>query len=666
MIPELGNFALILAFCLSIILGTVPMIGAARNNVLWMSLARPLTAGVFVFLSISLVILGYSFVTDDFSVQFVANHSNTTLPLQYKITAVWGGHEGSFLFWTWMLGGWMLAVAIFSKSVPEEFIARVLAIMGLICVGYTLFMLATSNPFDRVLPLAPADGADLNAALQDFAFIVHPPSLYMGYVGFSVVFAFAIAALLSGRLDAAWARWCRPWANVAWAILTLGLSLGSWWAYYELGWGGWWAWDPVENPPLITWLLGAAMIHSLAATEKRGVFKSWTVLLAIMAFASSLLGTFITRSGLLTSVHAFATDPTRGVYILGFLGVIIGGSLVLYAIRAPILKSEFGFGSWSREVFLLANNLILVVASAAILLGTLYPMVYQAVSGGDLISVGPPYFNTIFIPLMGILIVLLGIGPISRWKRTSTAYLRQQLTRVAIAALVLGVAIPVLLTMDVPLGTIGVTVLGLWIMFSMGKDVLNKIANKPSVAEGLKSLPISYWGMQLAHFGFVVTMAGACLTSIYSIERSVLLQAGQQADLGRYTFVFEGTRPVQGPNYIADEATVRVLRDGEYLRNLYPQKQLYTASNTPATKMGIDGRFLRDLFVTLGDPRDSGAWSMTLYVKPFVRWVWLGTLFIAFGGILAVTDKRYRRFKVKQQAETASKSATGQLVGEQS
>ena len=407
------------------------------------------------------------------------------------------------------------------------------------------------------------------------------------------------------------------------------------------------------------------MIHSLAATEKRGVFKSWTVLLAIMAFASSLLGTFITRSGLLTSVHAFATDPTRGVYILGFLGVIIGGSLVLYAIRAPILKSEFGFGSWSREVFLLANNLILVVASAAILLGTLYPMVYQAISGGDLISVGPPYFNTIFIPLMGILIVLLGIGPISRWKRTSTAYLRQQLTRVAIAALVLGVAIPVLLTMDVPLGTIGVTVLGLWIMFSMGKDVLNKIANKPSVAEGLKSLPVSYWGMQLAHFGFVVTMAGACLTSIYSIERSVLLQAGQQADLGRYTFVFEGTRPVQGPNYIADEATVRVLRDGEYLRNLYPQKQLYTASNTPATKMGIDGRFLRDLFVTLGDPRDSGAWSMTLYVKPFVRWVWLGTLFIAFGGILAVTDKRYRRFKVKQ-TEAAASAAPGQLAGEQS
>lgn len=650
MIPELGNFALILAFCLSVLLAVVPLIGATRDNVLWISLARPLTAGVFVFLSISLLILTYSFVTDDFSVQYVAANSNTTLPLQYKLTAVWGGHEGSFLFWTWMLGAWMLAVAIFSKAMPDAFVARVLAIMGMIATGYTLFMLATSNPFDRVLPLPPVDGADLNAALQDIAFIMHPPSLYMGYVGFSVVFAFAMAALLTGRLDAAWARWCRPWANVAWAILTLGLSLGSWWAYYELGWGGWWAWDPVENPPLVTWLLGAAMIHSLAATEKRGVFKSWTVLLAIMAFASSLLGTFITRSGLLTSVHAFATDPTRGVYILGFLGFIIGGSLLLYAIRAPILKSEFGFGSLSREVFLLANNLILVVASAAILLGTLYPMVYQAISGGDLISVGPPYFNTIFVPLMGILVVLMGIGLISRWKKTSGRYLMQQLGKVAIAAVALGVIIPVLLTMDIPLGTIGVTALGLWVVFAILKDIALKIANKPSIVAGLRSLPVSYWGMQAAHFGFVLTMAGACLTSIYSIERSVLLHPGQAADLGRYTFTFERVSPVQGPNFIADEASMLVQRDGEYLRHLYPQKRLYTASRTPTTQMGIDGRFLRDLFITLGDPRADGAWSMTLYVKPFVRWIWIGTLFIAFGGMLAVTDKRYRRFKARQKA----------------
>jgi cytochrome c-type biogenesis protein CcmF len=658
MIPELGNFALILAFLLSILLSVIPMAGAERGNLLWINLARPLTAGVFVFLSISLLILGYSFVADDFSVQFVANHSNTMLPIYYKITAVWGGHEGSFLFWTWMLGGWMLAVCIFSKAMPDEFVARVLSVMGMLCVGYILFMLATSNPFDRVLPLSPEDGADLNAALQDFAFIIHPPSLYMGYVGFSVVFAFAIAALISGRLDAAWARWCRPWANAAWAILTLGLSLGSWWAYYELGWGGWWAWDPVENPPMITWLLGAAMIHSLAATEKRGVFKSWTVLLAIMAFASSLLGTFITRSGLLTSVHAFATDPTRGVYILVFLALIIGASLILYAVRAPSLRSEFGFGSLSREVFLLSNNLILVVSSAAILLGTLYPIVYQAMTGGELISVGPPYFNAIFFPLMAILAVLMAVGPISRWKKTSAEHLRTQLTKVAIAAVVLGVLIPVLLTFELPLGVIATTILSFWIIFSMLKDIRGKIANKPTVVAGLRSLPLSYLGMTLAHFGFVITMAGACLSSIYSIERSVLLQAGESTDLGAYNFRFEGTLPVQGPNFIADEAVVVVSRDGEFYKNLYPQKRLYTASGTPTSHMGIDGRFLRDLFTTLGDQRENGAWSMTVYVKPFVRWVWIGTIFIAFGGILAASDKRYRQFKVKQAQKLARMADT--------
>jgi len=665
MVPELGNFALILALCLSVLLAFLPLLGAARNNQVWMSLARPLTAGVFVFLSIALVILAYSFVTNDFSVQFVANHSNTTLPIYYKITAVWGGHEGSFLFWTWMLGGWMLAVAIFSKSMPDEFVARVLGIMGALAVGYILFMVATSNPFDRALPLPPTNGADLNAALQDFAFIIHPPSLYMGYVGFSVVFAFAMAALLSGRLDAAWARWCRPWANAAWAILTVGLALGSWWAYYELGWGGWWAWDPVENPPMITWLLGAAMIHSLAATEKRGVFKSWTVLLAIMAFASSLLGTFITRSGLLTSEHAFASDPTRGVFILGFLGLIIGSSLVLYAIRAPILKSEFGFGSLSREVFLLANNMILVVASSAILLGTLYPMVYQAVSGGDLISVGPPYFNAIFVPLMGILAVLMGIGPIARWKRTSLAHLRQQLTKVVLASVGLGVVLPVLLTMGVPLATIATSILALWIVFAMLRDIQTKIANKPTVLAGLRSLSVSYWGMTLAHLGFVLTMAGACLTSIYSVERSVLLQPGQSTELGAYTFRFEGTRPVQGPNFVADEATIVISRDGKTYKTLYPQKRLYTASGTPTSHMGIDGRVLRDLFTTLGDPRENGAWSMTIYIKPFVRWIWIGSIFIALGGIFAVTDKRYRQFKVKRAAAVSRSSATLAAEGSQ-
>ena len=448
MIPELGQFSLILAFCLSILLGTLPIIGAARSNVLWMNLARPLAAGTFVFLSISIGILAYAFATDDFSVQIVAAQSNTLLPMQYKLTALWGGHEGSFLLWTFMLSGWMLAVSVFSKSMPIEFVARVLGVLGLLCVAYILFMLATSNPFMRIVPLPPGDGSDLNTALQDFGFIVHPPTLYMGYVGFSVVFAFAIAALLSGRLDAAWARWSRPWANISWAILTIGIALGSWWAYYELGWGGWWAWDPVENPPLITWLLGTALIHSLAATEKRGVFKSWTVLLAILAFSGSLLGTFITRSGLLTSVHAFASDPTRGVFILAILVIAVGGALLLYAIRAPQMKSEFGFGLVSREIFLLANNVLLVVSAASIFLGTMFPMVYQALTD-DLISIGPPYFNAIFGPLMVLLILVLGVGPMSRWKRTSTSYLVQQLAKVAAASIAIGIVLPLLVLFEI-------------------------------------------------------------------------------------------------------------------------------------------------------------------------------------------------------------------------
>ena len=537
MLPELGQFSLILAFCLSIILGTLPLIGAHRNNVLWMSLARPLSAGVFVFLGISIVILTYAFASDDFSVQFVALHSNSALPLQYKLTAVWGGHEGSFLLWTFMLAGWMLAVAIFSKSMPIDFVARVLGVLGILCSGYILFMLATSNPFDRIVPLPPLDGTDLNSMLQDFAFIIHPPTLYMGYVGFSVVFAFAIAALLSGKLDAAWARWCRPWANVAWAILTIGIAVGSWWAYYELGWGGWWAWDPVENPPLITWLFGTALIHSLAVTEKRGVFKSWTVLLAILAFAGSLMGTFITRSGLLTSVHAFASDPSRGFFILAILGITVGGSLLLYAIRAPLMKSEFGFDLLSREVFLLINNVILVVASASIFLGTLFPMIYQALTD-DLISIGPPYFNSIFAPLMMLLVLFLGIGPMSRWKRTSTAYLLQQLGKVALASVAIGVLLPLLVLLEFSLAATVSIALAAWVVLSIGKDVSNRIVNKPTPIQGLRALSLSYYGMQAAHLGVAVMLVGIGLTSYFSVEKSVLLEQGQSIVLAGYDFVF--------------------------------------------------------------------------------------------------------------------------------
>lgn len=657
MLPELGQFSLILAFCLSLILGTLPVVGASRNNLLWMSLARPLTAGIFVFLAISILILAYAFATNDFSVQYVAQHSNTLLPMQFKLTAVWGGHEGSFLLWTFMLSGWMLAVAIFSKSMPIDFVARVLGVLGFLCIGYILFMLATSNPFTRIVPLPPVDGADLNSALQDFAFIVHPPTLYMGYVGFSVVFAFAIAALLSGRLDAAWARWSRPWANVAWAILTIGIALGSWWAYYELGWGGWWAWDPVENPPLITWLFGTALVHSLAVTEKRGVFKSWTVLLAILAFSGSLLGTFITRSGLLTSVHAFASDPGRGVFILAILGITVGGSLLLYALRAPLMKSEFGFELLSREMFLLANNVLLVVAAASVFLGTLFPMVYQAITD-DLISIGPPYFNAIFAPLMLILVVLLGIGPICRWKKTSVGFLTTQLAKIAGLSLVLGVVIPLVIVMRFSLAaTIAVT-LSVWILASMTRDVLNKTANKKSLLAGLKSLSFSYYGMQLAHFGVIVFLVGAALSTSFSTEKSVLLAPGDTIDLGEYEFQFSGTEPVTGPNYVGDEATFVVTHDGAEVAELHPQRRLYLASGTPSTEMAIDSGFLRDLFITLGEEKEGGAWSMTIYVKPFIRWVWLGTILMALGGCVAATDKRYRRLRARQEEKVAGTHAT--------
>ncbi|MEE3171176.1 MAG: heme lyase CcmF/NrfE family subunit, partial [Pseudomonadota bacterium] len=649
MIPELGQFSLILAFCLSIILGAFPIIGAHRNNLLWMSLARPLTAGVFVFLGISILILAYAFATDDFSVQFVAQHSNSALPTRYKLTAVWGGHEGSFLLWTFMLSGWMLAVAIFSKSVPIDFVARVLGVLGLLCGAYILFMLATSNPFDRIIPLPPADGADLNSALQDFGFIVHPPTLYMGYVGFSVVFAFAIAALLSGRLDAAWARWSRPWANIAWAILTIGIALGSWWAYYELGWGGWWAWDPVENPPLITWLFGTALIHSLAMTEKRGMFKNWTVLLAILAFSGSLLGTFITRSGLLTSVHAFASDPSRGFFILGILGLAVGGALLLFALRAPLMKSEFGFDLVSREIFLLVNNVILVVASASIFLGTLFPMVYQAVTG-DLISIGPPYFNAIFVPLMIILVLFLGVAPLSRWKRTSTAYLIQQLSKVAMAGLVVGVVLPFIILLEFSLAATLAVALGAWITLSIVKDISNKVSNKITIWQGLGSLSLSYYGMQAAHFGIAVMFVGVGLTSYFSSEKSVLLQPGQSTELDAYSFTFMQSTPVTGPNYIGDEAQIMVRRNDADIEVLYPQRRVYLASGTPSTEMAIDAGFLRDLFVTLGEEKESGAWSMTIYVKPFVRWIWLGAILMAFGGTLAAGDKRYRRLRQRRIA----------------
>ena len=652
MIPELGHYSLVLAGCLAVV-ASFSGLATARHPT-YQRLVLSTTVGQCAFCVLAFVALVWSFAADDFSVAYVANHSNSLLPWYYKVSATWGGHEGSFLLWIAIMSAWMLALAIRSQNYPAPLVTRVLGVMALMNLGFICFALFTSNPFLRLIPMTPADGADLNPLLQDFGLIVHPPLLYAGYVGLAVPFAFAVAALLEGRVDAAWARWAKTWTNMAWALLTLGITLGSWWAYYELGWGGYWAWDPVENPPLITWLFATALVHSLAVTEKRGVFKSWTVLLAILAFSGSLLGTFITRSGLLTSVHAFAADPTRGIFILGILGLAVGGSLLLYAIRAPQLKTGFGFDLLSREMLLLANNVILVVASASVFLGTLFPMVYQAMTD-DLISIGPPYFNAIFMPLMALLIVLLGIGPLTRWKKTSVSYLLAQLTKVAIASLVIGVVLPLIVIMEFSWVATAAVTLAAWISLSMAKDIQNKTANKPNLLAGLKSLSLSYYGMQAAHFGCVLMLIGVSLASAFSLEKSVLLDTGDSVDLGEYIFEFKGTESVSGPNYVAERAEIDVTRNGNAVETLHPERRIYLATGAPSTEMAIDAGFFRDLFVTLGEQRGESAWAMTIYVKPFIRWVWLGAIFMALGGCVAAGDKRYRKLRRKIEEPNQAK-----------
>ncbi len=507
----------------------------------------------------------------------------------------------------------------------------------------------------RTLLNTPLDGTDLNPLLQDFGLIVHPPFLYMGYVGFSVAFAFAIAALLSGRLDAAWARWTRPWTNAAWAFLSIGIALGSWWAYYELGWGGWWFWDPVENVSFMPWLVGTALIHSLAVTEKRGVFKSWTVLLAIAAFSLSLLGAFIVRSGVLTSVHAFAVDPARGMVLLTIMLIVIGSSLLLYAIRAPAVKGSASYTLTSREVLLLINNIILVVSTAAVLLGTLYPLIHEAIYGeANRVSIGPPYFNTIFVPLMGLLAFALGVGTFSRWKKTSVVYLKQQLSKVLIASLAFGIVIPVIVTSEFNISVIVAVVLAFWIVFSIAKDIFNKTSNKETFFKGLKALSLSYYGMQFAHFGMAVTILGVCLTSHYSVERDVRLAPGDSETIGNYEFIFEGVSLQQGANYQADRAVITVLRNGDEYITLEPEKRLYYATQAIQTEAGIDVGLFRDLFTALGDERGDGSWVVRIHYKPFVLWIWLGAIFMAFGGVLAITDKRYRSKKTVKQSQNES------------
>ena len=649
MIPELGHLAMILALCLCLVQATLPLIGAWRGDHQWMSLAQPAAWGQFAFLLFSFICLTYAFMVDDFSVAYVANNSNTALPWYYKFSAVWGAHEGSLLLWALIMAGWTLAVAIFSRHLPEEMLARVLAVMGMISVGFLLFLIITSNPFERLLPNAPADGRDLNPLLQDFGLIVHPPMLYMGYVGFSVAFAFAIAALLGGKLDAAWARWSRPWTTVAWAFLGIGIALGSWWAYYELGWGGWWFWDPVENASFMPWLVGTALIHSLAVTEKRGVFKSWTVLLAIAAFSLSLLGTFLVRSGVLTSVHAFATDPERGVFILAFMLVVVGGSLALFAVRAPVVKSQVGFGLWSRETLLLVNNIVLVVSAAMILLGTLYPLVLDALTGAKL-SVGPPYFNALFLPLMALLMAVISVGVLVRWKDTPLKWLAGMLAPVLVASVVLAV-IATFLHGDFHWAVLAVCLLAFWVILAGVRDILDKTRHK-GLLKGLPSLGRSYWGMQMAHFGFAVCALGVVLTSLGSYERDLRMAPGDSVELGGYRFQFEGAVHHEGPNFISDKGTVRVFDGERQISVLHPEKRLYTVQQATMTEAGIDAGFTRDLFVALGEPLEQGAWAVRIHIKPFVRWIWLGALLMGLGGFLAAADKRYR-IKVRTRVREA-------------
>jgi len=635
MIPEIGQISLILALCMALAQASIPLIGAQRGIASWVAMARPAAWGQLLFMLTAYGCLTYAFLTHDFSVAYVAHNSNVDLPLIYRISGVWGAHEGSLLLWALTLSAWTAAVGFFSRSVPEAMVARVLAVMGMVSIGFLLFMLLTSNPFDRLVP-SPTQGRDLNPLLQDPGLAIHPPMLYMGYVGFAVPFAFAIAAMLGGRLDAAWARWSRPWTNVAWVFLGLGIALGSWWAYYELGWGGWWFWDPVENASFMPWLVGTALMHSLAVTEKRGAFKAWTVLLAIFAFSLSLLGTFLVRSGVLTSVHAFASDPTRGVFILLFLCAVIGGSLLLYAWRAAQIRSLVKFELLSRETGLLLNNVVLVVAAASVLLGTLYPLVIDALGLGKL-SVGPPYFNAVFLPLMSPLLALVGIGAYLRWKEDRFERVRKAFMLPLIAAVALGALFPFVMERYEVLAAIGMT-LAFWVVLSQIPSLRERLAGGRSIT----SVPAGFWGMTLGHIGLAVTVVGITLTSLYSVEKDVRLAPGDSYSLGRYSFSFEGVSQYRGPNYVSNQGTVVASRDGKVIATLKPAKRVYTTQGMPMTEAGIDAGLFRDLFVALGDELDGGAWAVRLYHKPFVRWIWLGALIMGLGGILAAADRRYR------------------------
>ena len=645
MIPELGHFALILALTMALSQSVLPLIGAKTGNVAWMALARPSAWGQFLFVGLAYGCLTYAFINNDFSVLLAAQHSNSTLPLIYRMTAVWGNHEGSILLWSLILSGWTLAVAVFSKQLDDRMIARVLGVMGLISCGFILFTLLTSNPFLRLLPAA-ADGRDLNPLLQDPGMVIHLPMLYMGYVGFVVAFAFAIAALLSGRLDAAWARWSRPWTTVAWCFLTFGIALGSFWAYYELGWGGWWFWDPVENASFMPWLVGTALMHSLSVTEKRGGFKMWTALLAILTFSLSLLGTFIVRSGVLSSVHAFATDPARGVFILGFLSVVIGGSLLLFAIRAPKVSAGGSFEMVSRESMLLANNVLLVVAAAAVLLGTIYPLVLDAMGMGKL-SVGPPYFVAVFVPLMAPALFLMGVGPMTRWRKAEVLDLGKRLRWAFGVSFASAVIAPFALGHWTPMVGFGL-LLAAWIASTAVVNLVTRVREHPaSTVAALAAQPGSYYGMLLAHFGVAVFIVGVTMVSGFSSESDVRMEVGDTTAAGQYQVRMDGVKRVVGPNYVSSQASLSVTENGKLVGVLTPERRVYNVSRSPMTEVAIDRGITRDVYVALGEPVSGTAWSVRVHHKPFVNLIWIGCVLMALGGVLAAMDRRYR---MKRQA----------------
>ncbi|SIR09485.1 cytochrome c-type biogenesis protein CcmF [Aeromonas sp. RU39B] len=641
MIPELGQFALILSLTVALLLGVYPLWGAHRGHVGMMRSARPLAYVQFGLLLIAFGSLTWAFISNDFTVLYVASNSNSLLPVIYRISAVWGAHEGSLLLWALTLGGWTAAVARFSRGLPLDAVARVLGVLGLIAVGFSAFILFTSNPFTRTLPFYPVDGRDLNPLLQDPGLIFHPPMLYMGYVGFAVAFAFAIAALLTGRLDATWARWSRPWTMAAWIFLTLGIALGSWWAYYELGWGGWWFWDPVENASFMPWLAGTALLHSLAVSEKRATFKAWTVLLALSAFSLSLLGTFLVRSGVLVSVHAFASDPTRGLFILGFLLAVIGSSLLLYAFKGSQVRSHGKFELWSRETLLLGNNVLLVAALLTVLLGTLLPLVHKELGLGS-ISIGTPFFNHIFSWLIIPFALLLGVGPLFRWRRQSLGELRGKVALALIISLMAAIALPLWLAGSVqPWAALGVG-LGVWIIITSIQETWTRATWRQPFASGITRLGNSHWAMILGHVGLAVTIIGIACTQNYSIEKDLRMQAGDRAVFADYEFVFTGIREQDGPNYQAFKGVIEVHRDGKQVALLKPEKRNYTVTRMPMTEAAIDAGFGRDLYAALGEPLGDGAWAVRLYYKPMVRWIWVGGLIMALGGLLAMFDRRYR------------------------